>query len=455
MNNAIRMDIIEITGRTLEGVKFLGMIPEAVEAEDFNVYVRWDGSKITADRSDTDRELVASYVTKTVGKVEALKELFTRLANRYGVTVVVSADPGVKVSAMAGKLIGEYVPTQAAPVTSAEVNEAVALVSQNGRVFVKEIVSFGMRRAAFDRAAERGLIEISPESDGDMRKFTLPQADDMTAPTNTPVIEGYEWKRHVNPGETVWAGSTYQLIKAGSVCQVIATVKHRENGLWAAQSAFWGSTSLTEDFWAGESLADAFANVVAYMDFLGRARATGLNSLDIARLDWRTWVSPLSVALPGIGDRFTNVETGTVHTVTQVDKDSIYVRHSNGGASNWSHVWFGTWVLNGDMVPASDDALDIPTDAEVSAMIAEHDAAMDAWAAPLLGALGVLPVRTPGAGLGDLGEAWHGTGTCVNCGCDPDVPVYTLNRGFKFPMGKRARKAIKRDRRNQRARVGA
>jgi hypothetical protein len=51
-----------------------------------------------------------------------------------------------------------------------------------------------------------------------------------------------------------------------------------------------------------------------------------------------------------------------------------------------------------------------------------------------------------------LGAAWHGTNTCVNCGCDPQVPVYTLNRGFRFPMGKRARKQVKRA---KRTRVGA
>jgi hypothetical protein len=123
--------------------------------------------------------------------------------------------------------------------TSAEIDEAVSLVTQNGRVFVEEITSFGMRRAAFDRAAERGLIEISPESDGDMRVFTLPP---------------------------------------------------------------------------------------------------------------------------------------------------------------------------------------------------------------------VTPMHNPGASLADLGEAWHGTNTCVNCGCDPQVPVYTLNRGFRFPMGKRARKQVKRA---KRTRVGA
>lgn len=107
--------------------------------------------------------------------------------------------------------------------------------------------------------------------------------------TNAPAIPGHHWKRHTQPGESVWAGSTYQLVVDGTTCQVAATVQHRGNGLWAAAPCYWGMSGLTKDFWTGESLADAFANVVAFMDFLTRARATGMNALDIARLDWRTW----------------------------------------------------------------------------------------------------------------------------------------------------------------------
>lgn len=106
----VKLDIIEIEGRTVEGIKFLGMVPEELATDDYNVYIRWDGAKVTADRSDTDRNLVASHVTKSRGKVETLRDLFTYLATFYGADVTVQADPGVKVSAMAAKLIGTYFP---------------------------------------------------------------------------------------------------------------------------------------------------------------------------------------------------------------------------------------------------------------------------------------------------------------------------------------------------------
>ena len=115
----IRMDIVEITGRSYEGIKFLGMIPEALELEDFNVYVRWDGDRVTADRSDTDRNLVASYATKNSGKLDAFQHLMTSLATLYGTPVVVAADPGIKVTAMAARMLGTYEPRDMTPVVAA------------------------------------------------------------------------------------------------------------------------------------------------------------------------------------------------------------------------------------------------------------------------------------------------------------------------------------------------
>lgn len=472
-NTAIQLDIVEVTGRTLEGVKFLGMIPESAEAEDFNVYVRWDGTKISADRSDTDAQLVASYVTKTVGKVDALKDLFVRLATRYGVTVVVAADPGVKVSAMVGKLIGEYAPAEAPRVTADEISAATDLVETNGRVFVAEVASFGMRRAAFDRAVQRGLLEISPESDGDMRVFTLgydvvvrtpelitasnpaPQADDMTVPTNTPVIEGCEWKRHVNPGETVWAGSTYQLIEAGSVCQVIATVAHRGNGLWAAQSATWGSAGLTRDFWTGEPLADAFANVVAHMDFLARARAAGISGVDAGRLNWRTWVAPVNVCtLCGRSDTL-----GRDDQVTPFPHECVTAAQAEAGT----------------FVPAlpvrTPGATQLITDADMRHYVASSITGSGASASEydvvgivdrLISKYGLIDLDlVPVGEFWDLVEAgevtpWHGTRTCINCGCDPVTPVapYLVKRPIRTNLGKRARRAAKRAGRNRGALIG-
>jgi hypothetical protein len=414
VSDRITFQIVEIEGRSIAGIKLLGLLTEAQYGqEDFSLYVRWDEAHgiVTVDRSDTDERILTQGLTR-VGKLEGFQNLMHLLAAKYGTDVVVAADPGLKVSAMAAKMIGTYAAPVAEVAPVVEDSTTQAFDSTNPATWAEANLPQGWAwLPAVDSDGEFHLI--SPDGVNMSAAYyaaQAAQADDMTIPTNAPVIEGYEWKRHVNPGESLWAGSTYQLITAGSVCGVVATVKHRGNGMWAAQSASWGSTILTHPgFWEGEPLADAFANVVKFMDFLTRARAAGLSALDAGRVDWRTWVSPLSVPMPSLGDQFTNVETGTVHTVTGVGDYTIMVSHDNGGASNWSHAWFGTWVLNGDMVPA----LDIPAPGEIETLMAERDAAMAEWVKPLIKIVSPLPIRTPGHTLDswDMAESaiWAGT----------------------------------------------
>lgn len=102
----IVMDIVEVEGRTIEGVKILGILPSHVQDSDFNIYVRWmkDGS-VRADRSDTDRMIVAASSRK--GKYAAFAMLMENLSRFFGMPVIVEADPGVS-GAQVAKMVGEY-----------------------------------------------------------------------------------------------------------------------------------------------------------------------------------------------------------------------------------------------------------------------------------------------------------------------------------------------------------
>lgn len=115
-----------------------------------------------------------------------------------------------------------------------------------------------------------------------------PGRDDLSIPTNTPEVDGYFWQRHTVPGQNVSATSTYQLIKDGTTCQVAATVTYTRDGLWKATGCVWMSTGLTEGYWQGESLADAFTHVEQYMTWVTSVRGAGLTWTDIVKLDWRT-----------------------------------------------------------------------------------------------------------------------------------------------------------------------
>lgn len=115
----------------------------------------------------------------------------------------------------------------------------------------------------------------------------------FSTPTNTPDIAGYYWKRYVIPGDSVTALSTYQLVQAGTTCQVAATVRYVKDGMWQATGCVWMSTGLTEGYWRGESLSDAFAHVAQYMTWVSSVLGVGLNWADINGLDWRTpYVAP-------------------------------------------------------------------------------------------------------------------------------------------------------------------
>lgn len=120
---------------------------------------------------------------------------------------------------------------------------------------------------------------------------------------------------------------------------------------------------------------------------------------------WRTMRNPLVTdRIQGYSDRTLNVlrhiaDLGGVFdawdrgnrgwhktAVSILEKDGLFVRTNDGEApgryalteaGRQACAWHG-------FEPTQDEPLDIPTDAEMSEIIAEHDAAMDAWAAPLL-----------------------------------------------------------------------
>lgn len=111
--NEIKMDIVEINGRSMADIKLMGLLPEeAYGTEDFNLYVRWnlDYGTITVDRSDTDETLITVGLARK-GKLEAFQEAMHLVASRYGVPVIVQADPGVKVTKMAASMMGTYLPS--------------------------------------------------------------------------------------------------------------------------------------------------------------------------------------------------------------------------------------------------------------------------------------------------------------------------------------------------------
>lgn len=109
----VTMDIVHVEGRTIEGVKVMGLLPESAYAngDDFNIYVRWDVTHgtVRATRSDTDAQIITIGLTRQKAKGAAFAELMQALANHYGMPVVVQADPGIK-GAHAHKLVGTWAP---------------------------------------------------------------------------------------------------------------------------------------------------------------------------------------------------------------------------------------------------------------------------------------------------------------------------------------------------------
>lgn len=108
----IKVDIVEVTGRTFEGVKCLGMLPTSVPDSEFNIYVRWhaDG-RVTVDRSDSDETILTVGLTR-LSKGAAFAQLMEDLATLYGMPVEVVCDPGVS-GGQSGKMVGTYQPREA------------------------------------------------------------------------------------------------------------------------------------------------------------------------------------------------------------------------------------------------------------------------------------------------------------------------------------------------------
>jgi hypothetical protein len=98
---SIQLDITE-TGTTVEGLKIVGMIPETHESNDFSLFVHAVNSMVYVTNS-IDDEVIAS------GK--GFKSAMVNLANFYGIAVIVSVDPGLKVTAKMKALVGTYEPT--------------------------------------------------------------------------------------------------------------------------------------------------------------------------------------------------------------------------------------------------------------------------------------------------------------------------------------------------------
>ena len=115
-NQQVRIDIVHVEGRTIEGVKLIGLLPDAAYAqgEDFNIYIQWDTTygAVRATRSDTDEQIITVGLTGRKAKGAAFAELMQALADHYGLTVTVQADPGIK-GAHALKLCGTWAPNLA------------------------------------------------------------------------------------------------------------------------------------------------------------------------------------------------------------------------------------------------------------------------------------------------------------------------------------------------------
>src|SRR5687768_10019128 len=104
----IALDIIEVSGPRVEDVKILGMVPESVDNEDFNLYVRFTGQTVSVDKSHTD-ETVASATSARGGRIANFQAAMQYLANFYGVPVVVACDPGVS-GGQSARLVGRWEP---------------------------------------------------------------------------------------------------------------------------------------------------------------------------------------------------------------------------------------------------------------------------------------------------------------------------------------------------------
>ena len=135
--NTVRMDIVEISGKTVESVKILGMIPDNLTRDGeisqhgyFSIYVRWDGTVVRADRSSDDTMIVAASMR--LGKVKSFHTLMQHLADHYGAPVIVAVDEGVWPGGQASKLTGTWHPatTQDEAAQDATVEAQVAQATQ-------------------------------------------------------------------------------------------------------------------------------------------------------------------------------------------------------------------------------------------------------------------------------------------------------------------------------------
>lgn len=167
-----------------------------------------------------------------------------------------------------------------------------------GQVYLLDTAGMAWCQARVSMSPEQAAITYPTPTAPDVAAMTgdpVGWVNDLVqfvTPTNTPDIDGYEWKRHVIPGDQVTACSTYQLIVKGSVCQVAATVRYVKDGLWQATGCAWMSTGLTAGYWQGELLADAFAHVVTYIRFVESVRGR-FSASDINRMDWSRGAVPV------------------------------------------------------------------------------------------------------------------------------------------------------------------
>ena len=111
--------IVEVSGRKIEDCKLLGDHPTA---EDYSIYIRWTGSVVRADRSDTDECLASEPLRDS--KIKAFGALMGQLAELYDATVTVECDYGVS-GGQSSKLTGTWERVS----TAAELAEAESPVT--------------------------------------------------------------------------------------------------------------------------------------------------------------------------------------------------------------------------------------------------------------------------------------------------------------------------------------
>lgn len=219
----IKVDIVEVTGRTFESVKFLGMLPTSVPDSEFNVYVRWhaDG-RVTVDRSDTDETLLTVGLTR-LSKGAAFAQLMEDLATLYGMPVQVACDPGVS-GGQSGKMVGTYLPreAEATPV----INKAAILAKPIDSLLNPGAAEATMTPEAGDtvyheRTGHQGVISdvrnatlVVSWHDGGASEDTLPgfTARGYEVIPAAEVAEGLSAAFTPTMEEIIWA-QTYTMIK--------------------------------------------------------------------------------------------------------------------------------------------------------------------------------------------------------------------------------------------------